>query len=68
MRFRALRTFNSGIVKSTYMEGLQYTVRPGNEVLAELAGYWLELGWVEVIEEGAVAEARISGQGVVAWR
>lgn len=67
MKFRALETFKSEEMRSTYMVGLSYTVRPGNDLLARHVAAWVSEGKVEVIPEHAVTERRafLSGQGVV---
>ncbi len=67
MRFNALETFRSEEMRSTYMAGLSYTVRPGNDLLARHVAAWVSEGKVEVIPEDAMTErkARVSGHGVV---
>lgn len=67
MRFRALQTFDSVEVRSRYVTGLSYTVRPGNDLLAGLVKIWLPEGKVEVITERDATErkARITGSGKV---
>jgi hypothetical protein len=56
--FTALVTFYSPETNSTYIEGLGYTVRPGNHVLAELVKGWLSEGKVSL----GGPESRIEGK------
>ncbi len=67
MRFKALGTFKSEEMRSTYVAGLSYTVRPGNDLLARHVAAWVSEGKVEIIPEHAVTErqAFVSGQGVI---
>jgi len=65
VRFKALETFRSEELRSTYQTGLSYTVRPGNDLLARHAKTWVSEGKIEVISESAATEAFVSGQGVV---
>jgi hypothetical protein len=65
MRFRALATFESEETRSTYVEGLTYTVRPGNDLLAVLAVDWAEQDKIEFIDSAVVPKSRISGSGFV---
>ena len=67
MRFKALETFRSEELRSTYQTGLSYTVRPGNDLLARHVAAWVSEGRVEIIPEHTVTERKafVSGQGVV---
>ena len=46
MKFTPLVTFKSPETESMYVEGLSYTVRPGNKRLARLVERWLKEGKV----------------------
>lgn len=61
-QFRARKTFHSPELESTYVEGLIYTIRDGNDTLARAAFVWEEDGRIEWI----VPTARIGGAGTVA--
>lgn len=63
MIFRPLETFEEPRLKSTYMKGLLYTVRPGNELLASFVEDWLKDGRVELVTE--ILGKRVSGSGKV---
>jgi len=59
--FRPLQTFEEPQTLSTYMEGLLYTVRPGNDLLHGLVQGWLEEKKVELVEP----QSRVAGSGLV---
>ena len=61
VRFRALRTFEEPALRSGYVEGLSYTVRPGDDLLRRFMMDWLDKGWVEEIDP----DAKIIGFGSV---
>ena len=63
MRFRALKTFECEEVRSTYVTGLTYTVREGNEILAGLVEDWIKQGRVEIVDNSV--KARVAGSGRV---
>ncbi len=63
IHFRALETFDSEATRSTYVRGLTYTVRPGNELLARLVETWIGEDKVEIIRPPD--KARIGGHGKV---
>jgi hypothetical protein len=65
MRFRALETFDSVELKSTYVKGLMYTVRPGDYLLAALVTDWLDEKKVERIDNFVEPQVHISGLGKV---
>jgi hypothetical protein len=46
-------------LRSDYMVGLVYTLRPGNELLADKVSRWIALGVVEVVPPLA---AKLSGK------
>jgi hypothetical protein len=54
MRFEALQNFHSPEMGSSYCTGLKYTVRPGNEKLAEMVSKWEDEKLVRVIREVSV--------------
>ena len=62
IKFRALRTFESVDLRSTYVEGMYYTVREGNELLFSFVSEWLDAGLVEIVDE---AGAAVGGSGLV---
>ncbi len=62
-QFVALKTFFSSEFKSEYVEGLTYTIRPGNDKLAELATKWAEEG--KIAFGGIVTEGKVGGTGDV---
>jgi len=64
-RFRALRTFESPPVKSTYVKDLEYTIRDGNYTLAILVEDWIERGLVEYCDPGETPKNLISASGIV---
>lgn len=59
MKFTALKTFECPDMKSTYTAGMSYTIRAGNDKLAEKVKCWLKDGKVML---GGV-EAQITGEG-----
>lgn len=64
MRFKAKQDFFSDELKSQYVEGMSYTVRPGNTLLAGLAAEWKDDGRIEWIDQ-ATPEAQVGGTGMV---
>lgn len=68
-QFRVLKTFESPLFKSTYVEGMLYTIRPGNDLLATHAEDWRESGLIEYVESdgGHQPPLKIAGQGTVRW-
>jgi hypothetical protein len=65
-RFRALKTFESPDLKSTYVKGMTYTVRDGNDLLAVFAEDWVQEGLVEYCGENEpVPPFFVAGQGIV---
>ncbi len=57
MRFTALEDFYSPELKSSYVKGLSYTVRPGDVLLVKLVPTWIDEGKVEL----GGPEAKIEG-------
>lgn len=65
-KFRALKTFESEETRSTYVTGLFYTIRPGNDLLAVLAEDWVSEGKIEYVDgTGVMIPSRVTGQGVI---
>jgi len=64
--FRALTTFKSDELNSTYMEGLTYTVREGYNELAALVPVWVHMGRIEII--GPANRSSVAGQGTLKWQ
>ena len=62
IKFRALRTFESVDLRSTYVEGMYYTVREGNELLFSFVSEWLDAGLVEIVDDVGAA---VGGSGLV---
>lgn len=58
LRFEALQDFFAEELQSQYCAGLQYTVRPGDTVLASLVDSWQSEGKVRVLKDEG---AQISG-------
>ena len=65
--FRALVDFRCDELNCPYAEGLTYTVRVGNDALAERVERWVAVGKAEWIhkENGAPSAASVSGVGTV---
>jgi len=53
--FRANATFWSEDLRCEYAEGMRYTIKPDNDLLAKLAAQWAAYGKIEFIEDGATA-------------
>lgn len=64
MRFRALQDFISPELRSEYLAGLIYTVRPGNEILADAVPKWVAARVVELIND-SVPQSRLTAKGTV---
>ena len=60
MQFTPKHDFWSEEMKSQYVAGLTYTIRPGNAKLAEAVGQWIDQG--KVIP-GAAPAGLVSGKG-----
>ena len=66
MRFKALKTFDCLELRSTYVQGLFYTIRSGNDTLAVLAEDWRAQGKIEYVDgEGEALPMRLTGEGKV---
>jgi hypothetical protein len=63
MRFRAEQDFFSPELMSSYVTGQLYTVRPGNDKLAQLVVQWLREG--KVSTQPGVPSAVIAGKAEV---
>lgn len=50
-RFEAVQTFESSETKSTYVKGMKYTVRAGNDKLDGLVQLWESKNLVKRIKE-----------------
>lgn len=48
-QFRALATFEAKELKCTYVEGMTYTLREGNSILAELLPKWGQQNLIEML-------------------
>ena len=59
MEFTALKDFFSEELKSQYVAGLSYTVRPADAKLAKLVPVWIKEGKVEPGRSGAI----VRGEG-----
>jgi hypothetical protein len=65
IHFVALEDFTSPEPRSTYLKGLSYRIRPGNENLHELVftkGGWLDKGQVQVVAEKPAATIVSTGK------
>lgn len=62
--FKALQTFESPEMKSTYIEGLSYTINDNNKVLNALAELWALQGKVVFVHDQR-PHAKLSGSGSV---
>lgn len=62
--FYAIKTFTSSETGSTYIDGLSYTIRPGNRYLNHLAEVWALEGKV-AFEHKPESKAKIEGQATV---
>ncbi len=62
MRFRANENFASEELKSDYVAGLFYTVRPEDLILAKLVQVWRREGKISLM---AAAAAELSGTAEV---
>lgn len=65
MRFRILDDFTYEGLKSDYLAGLTYTIRPGNELLAALVPQWVAEGKAEWLDDSA-PKSQVSAKGTVA--
>lgn len=67
MKFTPLKNFKDEDLRSEYVRGLTYTVRPGNEVLAAKVQAWLLEGKVAIGEAPSqpANPARIKGKAKV---
>lgn len=61
--FQALQTFECKETKSTYVQGLTYTVKPGNRLLGALAEVWVLQGKAVFLHDQNLAQ--LKGTGVV---
>lgn len=61
--FTALRDFDSPETKSSYAEGLSYTIRPGNRYLNALAEVWVLEGKIVFHHDGK--RTQVQGKGVL---
>ena len=59
IQFTPTRDFPSPEMRSLYLKGLTYTVRPGNAKLAYYVKEWLEAGLVEITNAPA---SRLQGK------
>lgn len=62
MRFKPLVDFDCPELRSSYVSGLEYTVRSGDDKLAELVKLWLIDGKIKVLIGSSVA---MSGMGEI---
>ena len=69
-QFTPVYTFGHG--RDTYVLGLTYTVREGNDILGRLVQNWVRDGQVRILDEGSgqnptlgATKAKIGGQGTV---
>lgn len=66
LKFTPLVSFYDDDLKSHYCDGLTYTVRPGNEVLAGKVRDWLDSGKVRIVDAAELGPvARLSGRGSI---
>lgn len=67
MYFTPTRDFHDNDLRSDYVAGLTYKVRPGNEVLAKKVEGWLKDGSVRLggAEPQQPNAARVTGAGKV---
>ena len=65
--FTPLENFRDADLRSEYLVGFNYTIRPGNEKLAAKVAGWVKEGKVRLgTADGAIsAEARVRGSGTV---
>lgn len=65
--FHPLVDFSDQDLRSAYLVGYSYTVRPGNDFLAAKVAKWLEEGKVRVgpPKNAETAPAKVSGTGTV---
>lgn len=61
--FIALQSFTSPETRSHYIEGLSYTIRPGNRYLNTLAEVWAIQGKIQFLPQ--TTKAQLTGTGVV---
>lgn len=61
-RFRATRDFYSPELRSQYVNGLEYTVRPGSKKLAALVPQWIKEGKAELVKP---IGSKVNGRGTV---
>jgi hypothetical protein len=63
MRFKVKRDFHSPELKSQYVKGLSYMVRPGNDLLAKMVPQWLSEGKIETLDSPQVqVEIKATGK------
>lgn len=67
MNFVPLKDFADPELGSAYCAGLTYTVRAGNDMLAEKVSVWQQLGLIQVesVPQQSPTDATLRGQGVV---
>lgn len=61
--FTPLESFSDEDLRSAYVVGFNYTVRPGNERLAKKVSEWLEAGKVRLGTADGTNSARASVKG-----
>lgn len=64
MQFSPTQDFACEELRSEYVTGLVYTIKPGNDVLAKHATQWLAEGKVKLVS-GPKPVAQVKGAGVV---
>lgn len=62
--FKALQTFEAPESKSTYIEGLSYTIVDNNHMLNALAEVWALQGKVEFLHSNS-NQSKLKGKGQV---
>lgn len=62
MQFTPLEDFFSDELQSQYCAGQNYTVRPGNDRLAELVAAWAAVSRVSIVAGGS---GKVSAKGKV---
>lgn len=67
VNFTPLQDFHDEDLRSSYCVGLNYTIRPGNDLLAAKVATWLEEGKVVLgtAEGSDTARSEVSGAGIV---
>ena len=61
IQFTPLRQFYSDALRSTYLPGYTYTLRPGNDALRVALDEWVRDGSAQIVVTGS----RIAGRGAV---